>query len=377
MESELLAGPLLEFSGKYSALRQSERQMHLAVNAAIGELLAKLKAKLALGDAVEAARVADGLERIKIKLVDFQLKYRQQELELSALLQTLLARAREFTVKPPQFLLTSRIELGLVANYLLRAGYFDSFASLCSESGLDLGGEERLYKQRRLISNQLQHATCPEYEEALKFCTEHAAALKQDKSRLQFHLRLAQFRQLGRDAPKAIEFARLHLVEHAQDSELQAALVDLMKSTAGLPTPPAAALSREFEQACDKLNCLLPVSALELLVKLGLIVHKTRACGTPAAMAAAATAVEADRCPCCDGNLGKLAKHLPMVKKPNSAFVCRLRHKETGNILVFPRSGQAYSAEALEGLRTPGGRVVDPETGEECLFSELKRAYLV
>ncbi|KAH9254738.1 hypothetical protein BASA81_007289 [Batrachochytrium salamandrivorans] len=305
MENELLAGPLLEFSDKYSALRQSERQMHLAVNRAIGELLSKLKAKLALGDTVEATRVADGLERIKIKLVDFQLKYRQQELELSALLQTLLARAREFTVKPPQFLLTSRIELGLIANYLLRAGYFDSFTSLCSESGLDLGGEERMYKQRRLISNQLQHATHPEYEEALRFCAEHATALKQDKSRLQFHLRLAQFRQLGRDVPKAIEFARLHLVEHAQDPELQVALVDLMTSTVDGTSP---TLSREFEQACDKLNCLLPVSPLELLVKLGLIVHKTRACGKPAAMAAAATAMEADRCPCCDGVLCRGAR---------------------------------------------------------------------
>lgn len=142
-------------------------------------------------------------------------------------------------------------------------------------------------------------------------------------------------------------------------------------------------MSNEFTQDRNSIVSLLPVSPLEMLIRLGLIVHKTAMCVPSASNKA--------KCPCCDAHLGVLAQPLPMLKKHHSSFVCRVTNVGTERILVFPRSGQAYSVEALEAIRNglastnnnngggaaAAGRVVDPQTNEDCLFTDLRRAFIL
>lgn len=371
--NDLVNLPLFEFSRICASFQKVQDLLVTSYAKAVKDLLSKVKAKEDLNEKVDGKKVAEGLDRIRTRLLDFrkQLQFQREEMlhhvESLAYRLPRLTSLHSDTIK--RFKVQSeRVEdvsnsflfQSLVANFFLQKGCFKSLQKFCAESHCETFLTDLPFYSRSFnIYTQLENK---QLEEALAWCEEFRPLLKSIKSKFEFHLRLYQFYSLRQDPIKAVEFARSHLFDFIHEIELQHGLLLLLHPSS--PTP-CLSLHEEFKQDLHKLAGLSTHPFVEKVLWLGLCLSKTTSCVSDSA----------NHCPGC--HYHALCEPFPFMRKSRSIFVCRLSEKESETVLVFPNGGQAYSVQGLEKLKNERNQVIDPITKEVCKWDDLKRAFLL
>jgi macrophage erythroblast attacher len=270
----------------------------------------------------------------------------------------------------------------LLVDHLLRHGYHHAAEALISTAHLEDLVDVHIFQGARSALEALQNDH--DCTLALQWCEQHRSRLMKMKSSLIFCLRLQQFVELIRSnrLKEAVFHARQHLAPWANDylKELQHAAGALaFKSDTTCPAYQAVYQEERWTDLSDlflyelhRLSGLPPLSQLAVHLQAGLSALKTP------------VAVEDKGCtedPLHLPAFKTLAQGLPAAKHVHSKLVCGLSKRlmdEDNPPMAFP-NGYVYGKNALvemAGGDGGSGKVVCPNTGYTCQFSDLRRVYI-
>eukprot|EP01117_Protostelium_nocturnum_P018610 TRINITY_DN7822_c0_g1_i2.p1 TRINITY_DN7822_c0_g1~~TRINITY_DN7822_c0_g1_i2.p1 ORF type:complete len:387 (-),score=116.72 TRINITY_DN7822_c0_g1_i2:87-1247(-) len=268
----------------------------------------------------------------------------------------------------------------ILIDYLLRNEYYDTAELLAKESNISELVDIDVFKNAQKISDNLNQREC---KEALKWCSENRSKLRKNNSNLEFSLRMQEFIELVRDdkSMEAIQHAQTHFTPLLSTNldEIQTAMSALAfnQDTKDQRFSHLFGFQKwddlvlQFRKEYYQLFGISDVCLLDLNLQSGLSTLKTHFCQE------GNTNLD---CPVCAPKLVKtLAEEIPPALHVHSKLICRITGKlmdDENPPLVMP-NGNAYSRQAMQEMaNTSEGRVIDPETGEEFQFSDLKRLYI-
>ncbi|KAH9836322.1 CTLH/CRA C-terminal to lish motif domain-containing protein [Rhodofomes roseus] len=345
------------------------------------------RAKPESSDAEDAIKAVDGMitrvENLKRKLADLQSSSGAPTLGvMRERFQHLMSVETMQTTNDPEFprWADTRLDRWLV-DWSLRNGKEKTAKMIADDRGVERLVDIDLFSDIRRIEDALKQRSCAE---ALVWCSENKSALRKVKNTLEFDLRLQEYIELARAGKniEAIAYSKRHLLPwqetHLPQIRQASALLCFPSTTTCSPYKRLYDLSRwhsliqSFRLAFYNLSTLPSEPLLHLAMYAGLASLKLPACYDPQ--------TKNVDCPVCDPSLGKLAEEVPFSHHVNSTIVCRLTGRimdEDNKPMAFPNSGQVYSREALEDMATRNdGIVKDPQTGETCEFSALRRLFI-
>ncbi|EGC35819.1 hypothetical protein DICPUDRAFT_151775 [Dictyostelium purpureum] len=267
----------------------------------------------------------------------------------------------------------------IIIDYLLRQSYYDTAIDLTNQLNLkDLIDIEIFLSSKRVVEG-LNKFDCTE---ALNWCNENKSKLKKINSTFEFNIRIQEFIELVKKNKtiEAINYAKTHLSGHSSTNlkEIQQAMATLIfgKDTKCeryrrlLDSQRWSDLVNQFKTENFQLHSLSTRSLLDISLQSGLSVLKTSLCGDHNSANI--------QCPLCDEAWRKLAISLPVSLQSHSSLVCRISGEimnDENYPMVLP-NGNVYSKNSLVEMREKQGKIIDPRTGDEFKFDELKRAFI-
>ncbi|KZT69970.1 hypothetical protein DAEQUDRAFT_709310 [Daedalea quercina L-15889] len=345
------------------------------------------RTKSADSDPEDAVKAVEGMitrvENLKRKLADLQSSAGTPTIDVMRERFKHLKNVEDMqTPNDPEFTrwADTRLDRWLV-DWSLRNGKEKTAKMIADDRGVERLVDIDLFSDIRRIEDALKQRSCTE---ALAWCSENKSALRKAKNTLEFDLRLQEYIELARAGKnlEAIAYSKKHLLPwqetHLPQIRQAAALLCYPPTTTCTPykrlydTSRWDALIQSFRLAIYNLSTLPSEPLLHLAMYAGLASLKLPACYDQQ--------TKNVDCPVCDPSLGKLAEEVPFSHHVNSTIVCRITGRimdEDNMPMAFPTNGQVYSREALEDMAARNnGAVNDPQTGETCEFSALRRLFI-
>lgn len=269
----------------------------------------------------------------------------------------------------------------IIIDYMLREGFYESAEKLARTSNIESLVDIRIFVESRKVIEGLEQGDCTK---ALEWCSENKSKLKKIKSSLEFNLRVQEFLEEVRAErlDSAIKHARKHLQPYAEThfSDVRRAMATLAfgQNTTCKPYSDLFHAKRwnqlidEFKLDNHRIHSLTTEPLIDINLQAGLHALKN-----PRIYEEAYYNVND---PLCHSKFQKLAADLPFAQHNNSKLVCRItgqRMDDENYPMVLP-NGNAYSRKAMEDMAAKhDGIIKDPRSGEEFLFEELKKTYIV
>jgi macrophage erythroblast attacher len=301
----------------------------------------------------------------------------------------------------------SRVRLDrLMVDYLLRAGYSKSAASLGKEKGIEDLVDLDVFVQCQKVADSLERG---ETKDALMWCTENRTALKKiGQNNLEFELRLQQYIEMIRTGGSGKQFeailhAKKYLVPY-KDTHNEAILhasgllaqppntchdpykvrlhrtplSDILTTSQKMFSPTRwTYLSTLFITTHHTLLSLPTRPLLHIALSAGLSALKTPACHSVYASSSSNPhSAVSSVCPICSTELNQLALNVPYAHHTKSYV--------EQDPIVLP-NGRIYGRRRLEDLQRKleggvgevgGGKVRDPTTGEVFEWEEVRKVYI-
>ncbi|XP_075239370.1 E3 ubiquitin-protein transferase MAEA-like [Convolutriloba macropyga] len=272
----------------------------------------------------------------------------------------------------------------LVAEYFLMNGYYESARLLIEATDIGKLTNVEVFATARTVESALRNKNS---SPCLAWCAENKSKLKKIRSTLEFNLHKQGFVELVRMDMKieALAYAKDYILNAMTDHNQYKELEELSGILAYLPENFMSSpyrkffeeerwndLAEQFKADNYKVHCINSTPLFAQLFNTGLCAIRTSSCYKNGEANA--------NCPTCDPFLKEIARGLPTGTLSQSRVICRI----TGEImnehnppLMLP-NGHAYSTEALlEMSQKNGGRIICPVTGQQFLFTDCLKVFLM
>eukprot|EP00761_Pharyngomonas_kirbyi_P013613 gb/GECH01013642.1/.p1 GENE.gb/GECH01013642.1/~~gb/GECH01013642.1/.p1 ORF type:complete len:384 (+),score=108.61 gb/GECH01013642.1/:1-1152(+) len=269
----------------------------------------------------------------------------------------------------------------IIVDYLLREGYYETAEQLSNSSNIEELVDIRIFVESKKVIERLEQGKC---DKALEWCNENKSKLKKIKSSLEFNLRVQEFLEKVRAGgiDDAIKHSRKYLSAYSDThfADVSQAMATLAFGGETKCQPYKKLFdSNRWNQLIDqfkidnyRIHSLTTEPLININLQAGLYALKT-----PRIYEEEYFNVND---PLCHPNFQKLAHDLPFAHHNNSKLVCRIsgeRMDDDNYPMVLP-NGNAYSRKAMEDMAAKNDGVIhDPRSGEEFLFEDLKKTYIV
>ncbi|KAJ1907456.1 GID complex subunit containing RING finger motif [Tieghemiomyces parasiticus] len=375
----------------YEQVRKSYRQSQKYlekdlgfVNHTVADLVKQAKRNMTDGPASHQV-----LENVLSRLNTLKRKLSETKADETACIQRSKLRAAHLnqlfnitSYDDPAYAKWSETRLNrMLADYMLRKGYYDSAERLASEQHIESFVDVDFFREALAIEDSLSQKSCTK---CLQWCSDNKVALRKIKSSLEFDLHLQEFIEQARagQARNAIQYAKKYLVAwsetHAREIEQAMGLMAFRADTHCYPYKKLYDPERWQELICHfrednfALHSLTEPSPLLLTLQTGLSALKSTHCYH-----------DEDRninCPVCQKDtLGRLARALPYSHQVNSNLVCRVTGQlmnEDNPPMKLP-NGRVYSLQALQQMALENnGEVRCPVTGQTFDFTDAKKLFI-
>ena len=317
------------------------------------------------------------------KAIGSTIKDRVKHLKSCASLSDLPSSSEEMEIADDSGWRQTRINR-LVAEYFLMNGYYESARLLIEATDIGKLTNIEIFTTARNVESALRNknsAPC------LSWCAENKSKLKKVKSTLEFNLHKQGFVELIRADRKmeALNYARECIInamtDHTQYKELEELSGILAYMPENFMSSPYKkyfeddrwnSLAEQFKTDNYKVHCINSTPLFAQLFNTGLCAIRTSSCYQERE--------SNPNCPTCDPFLREIAKGLPTGTLSQSRVMCRI----TGEImnehnppLMLP-NGHAYSTEALLDMsQKNGGRVICPLTGQQFMYNDCLKVFLM